>query len=110
MPVALNEVSNDIVETTDEEREAFLIVRAIAARVVSVNRVTMRDAKSYCAVLVDDNNRKPVCRFYFNSPTTKHLGLFGADKVETRVRLKKPADIYQHIEAIEAALLAYPGP
>lgn len=56
----------DIV-TTDEEIQAFMIVRAICARFVDLERVTLRDAKSYCSVFLDDNNRKPICRFYFNA-------------------------------------------
>jgi len=55
------ENSSDIV-TTQEETQAFLIIRALAARIASVERITMRDAKSYCSILFDDNNRKPVCR------------------------------------------------
>lgn len=96
----------DIV-TTDEEREAFMIVRAIAARHVPIERVTLRDAKSYCAILMDDNNRKPICRLYFNSATTKNLGIFDAEKNETKIRVTAPSDLYQHVDAIEASLRAY---
>jgi predicted type IV restriction endonuclease len=95
------------IETTEEELEGFMIVRAIGARLAPIDRITMRDAKSYCAILMDDNNRRPVCRLYFNSPTTKHLGIFDASKVETRVRIDRPSDIYKHAEAIEAAMQAY---
>lgn len=79
--------------TTDEEHEGFLIVRAIAARIAPIERVTMRDAKSYCAILMDDNNRRPICRLSFNSPTTRNIGLFDAEKAETRVRVEGPADL-----------------
>lgn len=50
--------------TTPEEWEAFYIVRAILREVVEPKKVAIRDAQSYCAVLYDDNNRKPICRFY----------------------------------------------
>lgn len=96
----------DIV-TTDEELEAFNIVRAIGARFVPVERITIRDAKSYCAILMDDNNRKPLCRLYFNSATTKNIGLFDADKTESKVRVETPADLYKHVDAIEAAIRSY---
>ena len=99
--------SGDEIVTTDEEREAFMIVRAIAAKHVPIERITLRDAKSYCAVLMDDNNRKPICRLYFNSSTTKNLGVFNAEKAESKVRVTSPTDIYQHVEAIEAAVKAY---
>ena len=98
---------DDEIVTTDEEREGFMIVRAIAAKIVPVNRITLRDAKSYCAILMDDNNRRPVCRLYFNSATTKTLGLFDADKNETKLKIESPSDIYQSAKAIEEAIKAY---
>lgn len=95
------------IETTEEERFAFLIVQAIAARVIPVDRVTMRDAKSYCGIFVDDNNRKPVCRLYFNAKSVKHIGVFDANKNETRIQIQNIVDIYQHAALIEAAISAY---
>lgn len=105
---AVSEVADDEgVITTEEEREGYMIVRAIGAKIVPVERITLRDAKSYCAVLMDDNNRRPLCRLYFNSSKTKYLGIFDADKSETKVRVDSPSDIYQHAEAIEVAIKAY---
>jgi hypothetical protein len=57
--------------TTEEEFQAFYMVRAIGAKVLPIERIVMRDAKSYCAIIVDDNNRKPVCRLYFGSKSTR---------------------------------------
>ena len=85
---------NDIV-TTEEEMEAFRIVRAIAAKIVDVNRIVMRDAKSYCAILADNNNRKPICRLDFNSPRSKKIGLFDADRNETKFDVESPESLYQ---------------
>lgn len=86
--------------TTQEEVDGFNIVRAIASRVVDPKRLVMRDAKSYCAVLLDDNNRKTVARLHFNSPTSRYLGTF-TGKDETRVSVGEPIDIYK----AEAAIL-----
>ena len=97
----------DDITTTEEEREGFMIVRAIGAKLVPVDRITIRDAKSYCAVLMDDNNRRPICRLYFNSTKTKNLGIFDANKNETRVKVDSPSDLYLHAESIEAAIRAY---
>lgn len=93
--------------TTDEEHEGFKIVRAIAARLTRVDRITMRDAKSYCAVLMDDNNRKPICRLYFNSPTTKNIGIFDQTKSETKHRISSTSDIYAHVQEIENVIKSY---
>lgn len=106
--VAQQEIeSEDALETTDEELEGYMIIRAILARHMPVDRVFLRDAKSYCAILMDDNNRKPICRLYFNSPTTKNVGLFDAEKNETKIRVDGPVDLYRFIDQIEAAARSY---
>lgn len=48
--------------TTEEEMQGYYTVKAILAEDINVSRVTYRDAQSYFSVLLDDNNRKPVCR------------------------------------------------
>jgi hypothetical protein len=85
--------------TSEDEVAGFNIVRAIAAKAVNPKRVVMRDAKSYCAILLDDNNRKTIARLHFNSPTARYFGTF-AGKDETRHAVSDPVDIYQHDEAI----------
>lgn len=95
------------IETTDDERMGFFIVQAIAARVIDVSRVAIRDAKSYCSIFVDDNNRKPICRLYFNGKTNKAIGIFDASRVETRVQIQNLRDIYKFSEAIETAAKVY---
>lgn len=83
------------VETTEEELEGFQIVRAILVQKVAAERIVYRDTKSYFGILLDDNNRKPLCRLHFNTGQ-KYLGIIGADKQETRVPIENLADIYQH--------------
>lgn len=94
------------IETTLNEIEGFQIVRAIAASLVPYTRVIGRDQKSYYAVLLDDNNRKPVCRLHFNR-TQLYLGLLDENKVERREPIDCVEDIYLHAEAIRAAVDRY---
>lgn len=84
----------DGVITTDEEISGFRIVQAIASRHVDPSRVVIRDSKSYCAILLDDNNRKTLARLHFNSPTTRYVGTF-TDKAETRHPVAALTDIYK---------------
>ena len=42
------------VVTTEEEIEGFRIIKAILAGIVPMNRVYMRDAASYCSVILDE--------------------------------------------------------
>ncbi|WP_343033346.1 type I restriction enzyme HsdR N-terminal domain-containing protein [Altericroceibacterium indicum] len=85
---------SDGVITTQDEIDGFNIVRAIGSRVISPDRIVMRDAKSYCAVLLDDNNRKTIIRLHFNSPTARYIGTF-AGKEETRHSVSGPVDLYK---------------
>jgi len=80
--------------TTDDEVNGFRIVQAIAARHVDPSRVIIRDSKSYCAILLDDNNRKTLARLHFNSATTRYVGTF-VDKNETRHQVSALTDIYK---------------
>lgn len=98
---------NDGVETTLEELEGFHIVRAIAAAEIDPERIVMRDTKSYCGVLVDDNNRKPLCRLRFNAVKVKYIGLFNEEKGEERHAIGKPVDIYRFSEELKAAARRY---
>lgn len=92
--------------TTDEEMEAFRIVRAIVAAVVPVHRVYIRDGQAYCAVFLDDNNRKPIARFFFNGKV-KRLGLFDANKDQTKVDIASLEDIYEHAEILRGVVSHY---
>jgi hypothetical protein len=92
-----NDTENDNgIVTTDEELEGFFIVKSILAEVVPLERVADRDTKSYFGILLDDNNRKWICRLHFNSKTNKYLGLHIEDKKEEKIKLEKIEDIYQH--------------
>lgn len=94
------------IETTLEELEGYQIVKAIACGEVKPQRVTQRDAKSYFAVLLDDNNRKPIARLHFNGKQ-KYLGLLDEDKIETRQAITDLDEIYAHADAIREAVRRY---
>lgn len=96
----------DIV-TTEDEQQAFMIVRAIGSKVIPLSRITMRDAKSYCSIFIDDNNRKPVCRLYFNGKSTRTIGLFDANKVESKQQIDDLSELYKFSDQISAAIAAY---
>jgi len=87
------------VVTTEEELDGYRVVRAIVCNVIPAERVHYRDAKTYFAVLVDDNNRKPICRLWFNG-SKKYVGVFDNDKVETRIPINGPDALFEHADAI----------
>jgi hypothetical protein len=95
------------IETTAEELEGFYIVKAILRNHIAIDRITYRDTISYFGILVDDNNRKPICRLYFNSDEHKRIAFIGDDKKETRHRVKSLDDIYSYSELLIEAVSKY---
>ncbi len=92
------------VVTTAEEIEGLHIVRSILRDVVSPRRIVMRDNLSYCAILLDDNNRKPVCRLRFNNTQKLAVGLFAADKTEEKFSLADIDDLYGFADQLRATV------
>lgn len=90
------------VVTTVEEMEAYYIVKAILREVVPAERITYRDAQSYFAIFLDDNNRRLVCRFYLGTDN-KRISFVDENKKETRIELSKLDDIYKYTNEIIAA-------
>lgn len=82
--------------TTEEEIESSQIVKAILREVLPASRIAFRDTQSYFGILLDDNNRKPLCRLHFNS-SNKYLELFnnGKDNGEKKL-LNSIDDIYNY--------------
>ena len=91
----------DTVVTTVEEMEAFYTIKAILRDVVATKRIVLRDVQSYAGVLLDDSNRKPICRFHFNR-TQKYVGLFTAEK-EERVPIGDVDELYKFADRLLSA-------
>ena len=85
-----------------------MIIKTILRQKISVTRVSYRDAQSYCAILLDDNNRKTIVRLHFNSPTARYLGCFSG-KEESRHPVEGPVDIYRFDDAIARRLRELTG-
>ena len=93
--------------TTVEEMECFYIVKAILREVIPTERITYRDAQSYFAIFIDDNNRKPVCRVYLNSATNKRIADIDENKKEVPHKFVAIDEIYLYAEELKAAALRY---
>ncbi|PXY44299.1 type I restriction endonuclease [Flavobacterium hydrophilum] len=98
------EEENKII-TTEEELEGFRIVVAILRRKLPTNRIVHRDTQSYFGILLDDNNRKPLCRLHLNGGK-KYISLFNQNKSETKLSISCIDDIYEfEKELLETAAL-----
>lgn len=96
------------VETTTDEMEGFYIVKSILRKRVDSNRIAYRDAQSYFAILLDDNNRKTICRLYLNG-NRKFIGTLDASKNEVKNEISSLDDIYNYSELISATVDTYLG-
>ncbi len=96
----------DLIVTTEEETEGYNIVKAIVRTEVDSKRIVARDTQSYFGILLDDNNRKPIARLHFNR-AQKYIGLFDADKKETRHPIETLDDIFLHTDALKATAKLY---
>ncbi|MBO0321550.1 type I restriction enzyme HsdR N-terminal domain-containing protein [Muricauda sp. CAU 1633] len=96
------------VNTTEEELEGYRIVVAILRRKLPVERIVHRDTQSYFGILLDDNNRKPLCRLYFNG-SNNYLGIFGEKRKETRHLIQAVEEIYQFEEELLKSIDYYEG-
>lgn len=67
----------------------------------------MRDTASYCGILLDDNNRKPICRLYFNNAKKKYIAFIDAEKKEEKIPIDSIDDIYQNAKKLQATINYY---
>ena len=107
---------NKTSSTTAEEIEGFQIIKNLLSTEVDTNRIYMRDVQSYCGVLLDDSNRKPIARLYFNSPTIRYLETFESRESPIKHQIESVNDIEQHTDRLKATIHNYdngtqiPGP
>jgi hypothetical protein len=86
------------IETTKEELDAFLIIKAILRQKIEINRIFYRDAQSYFAILLDDNNRKSICRIYLGK--RKYIGIFDDNKREIKTEIQSIDNIFEYGEQL----------
>ena len=93
--VISEEQEDNKIITTEEEIESYMVVKAILRSVTNVSRIVYRDAQTYFAILFDNNNRKPICRMYFNG-NKKYIATFDENKKETKNEISSLDDIYNY--------------
>ena len=79
--------------TTEEELEGFMIVKTILRQRINAERISPRDAQSYFAILLDNNNRKTICRLYLNG-SKKYFATLDDQKKEVKNEINSIDDIF----------------
>jgi hypothetical protein len=94
--------------TTEDEINAYYAIKAIVREVIDVRRVTMRDALSYCSILVDGSTHKNLCRLRFGA-RQKTIGIQGEQKDEQQYPIESVDDIYSYAEQLKARARLFVG-
>jgi hypothetical protein len=94
------------IETTPEEMESYFIVKSILRQKIDSSRIYYRDAQSYFSIILDDNNRKVICRLYLNG-NKKSLGVFDEAKREVKHEVFSLDDIFKYSEQLIATTETY---
>lgn len=89
------------IETTEIEKEGFMIVKTILRQKLDADRITFRDSQSYFAIFLDDNNRKTICRLYLNGGK-KYFSYIDYDdnKKEVKTEIQKLDDIFNFADIL----------
>lgn len=96
------------IKTTDNEMQAYYVVKSLLIGTVESRRVTMRDAQSYCSVLLDDNNRKPIVRLHFNNPERLRIEIITPNRGPSSwYEIKKLDDILQYAAQLREIARSY---
>lgn len=92
--------------TTDEEIEAFNIIRGILAGSCNIEDIVYRDTESYFGILFKDNNRKPICRLNLDTKN-KQILIPNEDKKFERHYITSLNDLYQYKSDLETVVKRY---
>lgn len=101
-------VEENKVVTTEQELEGFMIVKTVLRQKVNVSRISYRDAQSYFAILLDDNNRKTICRLYLNG-NKKYIAILDEQKKEVKTEISSLDDIFNFSEELFKVVENYDG-
>lgn len=99
------ELKVNSIETTQEELEAFYIVKSILSEVADLNKITYKDTASYFNILFDNMTTKCICRLWLNSQK-KYISFY--PNHSSRQEILNLNDIFNYSENIKEsfALLA----
>jgi hypothetical protein len=92
--------------TTQEELEGYIVIRSLLHGTVDLKRIAYRDQQSYFSILLDDNNRKPICKLWYNG-SKKYIGIFDANKVETKHQIESNDDLFGFAVQLQSVVKAY---
>lgn len=91
--------SHPTIETTQEEIEGYATVKVLLGTVIDKDRIYYRDNASYFNILIDNSNRKWVCRLHLNSLTNKYITFH--DEPNVRHKIEHVYEIEQYTDRLK---------
>lgn len=101
---------DDGIITTVEELEGHAFVKAILLPVLGENgisRVTMRDMKTLCSIVMDGKATRVICKFYFNNPDRLRLAVRDEAGNESTHDIDSPSGVFAFAEQIKVTAQKY---
>lgn len=92
--------------TTIEELEAYAVIKSILRTIVDSDRIVYRDTESYFGILLDDNNRKWICRVHLMA-SVKYITIADKDKNSVRYNIDCIDDIYKYSKELKETCERY---
>lgn len=92
--------------TTEEELEAYFIIKNLLKDVVPMGEVTYKDNERYMAILHKNKTTRWICRLFFNS-SKKFITVPDDNKKDVRIDIDSVYDIEKHKDELIAALNRY---
>ena len=92
--------------TTEEELEAYFIVKNLLADVADIHDITYKDTESYINILYKGNSRKWICRLRLTE-AQKTLIIPDENKKDTKFILQDIYDLSQYKDSLIAVLSRY---
>ncbi|MBR1384071.1 MAG: type I restriction enzyme HsdR N-terminal domain-containing protein [Ruminococcus sp.] len=93
--------------TTEEELEAYFLVKNLLKNVVDINDVLYKDNERYMAILYKGKTTKWICRFYFNRTSNKYITIPDENKKEVRIDIANIYDIEKRKDQLITAVKRY---
>jgi predicted type IV restriction endonuclease len=90
----------------EQQHQAFRLVKTLVDGSVEPDRISVSDAKTYMAVIVDNNSHRTICRLYLNNKQ-KYIGTISDRKVETRTMITGLDDIPAFANLLKEAARRY---
>ena len=92
--------------TTEEELEAYFIIKNILKEIIPMQDIYYKDNERYMAILYKNKTTKWVCRLYFNG-TKKYITVPTNEKKEKRLDISNVYDIDNFKNELVSALKRY---